>query len=162
MFISHYPRMFLPDSLDRCGEGVQAVYDYWNRKRGGRFAPAWADLDKAEMAAWQPGIVVVEVKRFPDLLVYREVGQRAIDARGFDPTGQSVITGFFGASLADVLENYRLVVKEHKAVYDFDHTQTESGSEVEKETILLPLSADDKTVDHVLIYLEVGRRKGWW
>jgi hypothetical protein len=55
-----------------------------------------------------------------------------------------------------------LVVKEHKAVYDFDHTQTESGSEVEQETILLPLSADGKAVDHVLIYLEAGRRKGWW
>jgi len=33
---------------------------------------------------------------------------------------------------------------------------------VEQETILLPLSADGKAVDHVLIYLEAGRRKGWW
>lgn len=162
MFKSHYPRMFLPDCLDRCGEGVRAVYDYWNRKRGERFAPAWADLDKSELEPWLPGIVIVEVKRFPDLLIYREVGQRAIDARGFDPTGKSVISGFFGASLADVLENYRLVVKDRKAVYDFDHTQTEGGSEVEKETILLPLSDDGRNVDRVLIYFEVGRRKGWW
>lgn len=162
MFKSHYPRMFLPDCLDRCGDGVRAVYDYWNRKRRDRFAPARADLDDAEMAPWRPGIVIVEVKRYPDLLIYREVGQRAIEARGADPTGKSVITGYFGASLADVLENYRLVVKEHKAVYDYDHTQTESGGEVEKETILLPLSDDGVDVDRVMIYFETGRRRGWW
>lgn len=61
-----------------------------------------------------------------------------------------------------MLENYRLVVKEHKAVYDYDHTQTESGAEVEKETILLPLSDDGVDVDRVMIYFETGRRRGWW
>jgi hypothetical protein len=154
--------MFLPECLGRCGDGVRAIYEYWNGKRGDRVAPSRTDLDPAEMKAWQPGIVIVEVMRYPDLLIYREAGQRAIDARGFDPTGKSVIGGYFGASLADVLENYRLVVKERKAVYDFDHTQTESGAEVEKETVLLPLSSDGATVDHVLIYFEVVRRKGWW
>lgn len=162
MFKTTYPRLFLPDCRSRCGEGVLAVYDYWDRKRGTRFAPGRSDLDAGEMAAWLDGIVIVEVKRYPDLLIYRQAGKRAIEARGEDPTGKSVITGYFGASLADVLENYRLVVKERKAVYDFDHTETENGREIEKETILLPLSADGSAVDHVLIYFETTRRKAWW
>ncbi|HNB25753.1 MAG TPA: PAS domain-containing protein [Alphaproteobacteria bacterium] len=162
MFKTHYPRMFLPDCVERLGEGARLVYEYWNAKRGERFAPARTDLDWFDMAAWRAGIVIVEVKRYPDLLIYREVGQRAIDARGSDPTGKSVIAGYFGSTLADVLENYRLVIREHKAVYDFDHTPTENGREIEKETLLLPLSADGKTVDHVLIFLETGKRKVWW
>lgn len=162
MFKSPYPRMLLPDCLDQCGPGLRAIYAYWDRKRGDRFAPSRADLDPAETAAWQPGMVIVEVKRYPDLLIYREVGQRAIDARGSDPTGKSVITGYFGSSLSDVLENYRLVVQERKGVYDFDHTPTEGGTEKEEETILLPLSQDGRRVDHVLIYFETRRRKSWW
>jgi len=162
MFKTQYPRLFLPESLDRCGEAARGLYEYWDRKRGTRFAPARADLDWFEMAAWRPGIVIVEVVRYPDMLIYREVGQRAIDARGSDPTGKSVIAGYFGSSVGDVLENYRLVIKERKAVYDFDHTPTEGGREIEKETVLLPLSADGATVDHVLIYLETGKRRVWW
>lgn len=162
MFKTAYPRLFLPECRNRCGDGVLAVYDYWDRKRENRFAPARGDLVAAEMQSWRDGMVIVEVMRYPDLLIYREAGARAIEARGFDPTGKSVIGGYFGSSLADVLENYRLVVKEHKAVYDFDHTMTEKGSEIEKETILLPLSDDGVTVDHVLIYFETVRRKGWW
>ena len=162
MFKTAYPRMYLPDCVERLGGGVRAVFDYWDRKRGTRFAPARADLDWFDMAAWRPGIVIVEVVRYPDMLIYREVGQCAIDARGSDPTGKSVIAGYFGSSVGDVLENYRLVIKEHRAVYDFDHTPTEDGREIEKETILLPLSADGAAVDHVLIYLETGKRRVWW
>ena len=68
----------------------------------------------------------------------------------------------YGVPLALNRQNYRLVIKERKAVYDFDHTPTEGGREIEKETVLLPLSADGATVDHVLIYLETGKRRVWW
>ena len=60
MFKTQYPRLFLPESLDRCGEAARGLYEYWDRKRGTRFAPARADLDWFEMAAWRPGIVIVE------------------------------------------------------------------------------------------------------
>lgn len=153
-----YPRLFHPEFLGQCGPGVKAVFAYWERKRGARAFPARADIDPAELRPWLPGIVIVDVVRFPDQLVYRLVGTRAVEARGSDPTGKTVMERFTGHSLDEILENYRLVIEERRAVYDYDHTPTRDGFFENAEAILLPLSNDGAKVDKVLIYFETRRR----
>lgn len=153
-----YPRLFHPDFLAYCGVGVKAVYAYWDAKRGDRAAPSRAEIEPLEIRPWLPGIVIVDVVRFPDQLIYRLVGTRAVEARGSDPTGKTVMERYFGDDRDEILEDYRLVIEEKRAVYDFDHTPTRDGYFEEAEVLLLPLSSDGDAVDKVLIYFEARRR----
>ena len=147
-----------PEALATVPESIRQMFPYWQRKRGNRRMPARADIDPAELRPWLPGIVIVDVVRFPDQLVYRLVGTRAVEARGSDPTGKTVMERFTGHSLDEILENYRLVIEERRAVYDYDHTPTRDGFFENAEAILLPLSNDGAKVDKVLIYFETRRR----
>ena len=157
-----YPRSTGLDFLNRCRPPTAAFYRYWNAKRGTRPMPARADLDPIEMKPWLSGVALVEVSRTPTAnspytLRYRLIGTRPTQLRGREVTGLTVEEGFFGASLAAALENYRLVIEEKKPVFDWDHTPAESGFAREGETLLLPLSADGETVDMVLVYQEVDQ-----
>ncbi len=120
--------------------------------------PSRADLDPIEMKQWLPGITLIDVFENPRRLVYRLVGTKLIELRGRDVTGMTVEEGFIGASLEDVLENYRLVIEEKTLVYDWDPLPSPDGWFREPEGLLLPLSTDGETVDKVIIYSEVTRR----
>jgi hypothetical protein len=157
-----YPRSTGLDFLNRCRPATAAFYRYWNAKRGTRAMPARADLDPVEMKPWLPGVALIEVARAENAggryaLRYRLIGTRPTRLRGREVTGLTVEEGYFGASLAAALENYRLVIEEKKPVYDWDHTPAESGFAREAETLLLPLSSDGRSVDMVLVYQEVDQ-----
>ena len=154
--------MFHPEFLAHCGAGTRRVYDYWESKRAARIAPTRADIDPADLKSVLPGLVIVDVVRFPDQLVYRLVGTGAVDMRGgSNPTGKTVAEGYHGRDQAEVLENYRLVIEEHRVVYDCDNTPTKYDDYFEQsEAILMPLSADGARVNQVLVYSEVRRRNG--
>lgn len=150
-----YPRTTSIDFLERCSARVASFYRYWDGKRRGRALPSRADLDPLEMKAWLPGIILVDVQQQPRKLIYRVVGSRSVDLRRADVTGKTVEEGFHGPTLAEVLENYRLVVDDHVLVYDCDGTISHSGLIRASETLMLPLSSDGKIVDKVIVYLEV-------
>jgi hypothetical protein len=157
-----YPRSTGLEFLNRCRPATAAFYRYWNAKRGTRAIPARADLDPVEMRPWLPGVALVEVAPIPTALFaytlrYRLIGTRPTQLRGREVTGMTVEEGYFGASLAAALENYRLVIEEKKPVFDWDHTPSASGFAREGETLLLPLSGDGESVDMVLVYQEVDQ-----
>jgi hypothetical protein len=149
-----YARLTTLDFLDRCSPRIADFYRYYESKRHGRAMPSRHDFDPLEMKDWLPGIVIVDVQENPRRLIYRLVGSHSVELRQRDVTGQTVEEGFHGSSLEDVLENYRLVVDEHKIVYDWDATPSHSQLRADTETLFLPLSSDGRTVDKVLIYLE--------
>jgi len=160
---SAYPRTTALDFLRRCRPTTAAFYRYWDGKRRGRRMPARADIDPLEMKSWLAGIALIDVKRvrdakpgtFPYELRYRLVGSRPTLLRGQDVTGMLVTIGYFGADLSAAMENYRLVIEEKTLVYDWDRTPSTDGFAREGETLLLPLSSDDHSVDMVLVYQEV-------
>jgi hypothetical protein len=153
-----HPRLFHPEFLDRCGRGIRGIFDYWEAKRGSRFAPTRGDLDPVEMKAWLPGVVIVDVVSYPDQLVYRLAGTRAVAMRGSDPTGKTVLERYFGTDRDQILENYRLAIQDRRVVYEYDHTPSRDGFLEEAETIFLPLSVDGEAVDKVLVYFEIRER----
>ena len=153
-----HPRLFHPEFLERCGRGIRGIFDYWDAKRASRFAPARSDLDPLEMKAWLPGVVIVDVVSYPDQLVYRLAGTRAVEMRGSDPTGKTVLERYFGTDPNEILENYRLAIEDKRAVYEYDHTPSRDGFLEEAETIFLPLSSNGERVDKVLVYFEIRER----
>ena len=157
---SPYPRITDLSFLERCHARTAGFYRYWEAKRQGARLPARADLDPVEMKEWLPGIVLVNVTpdpahRPPYRLTYRLIGTRATELRGHEAAGKSVEEAFFGNSLAEILENYRVVIEERKPVYDGDRTRSKSGGRLEAETLLLPLASDGVTVDMVICYQEI-------
>jgi hypothetical protein len=149
-----YPRSTDPVVLARFSSRVRGFHAYWDARRDGRFAPSRADLSPLEMKPWLPGISIVDVVSFPDRLVYRLVGTANVDARGSDPTGRTVIESYYGRSLPEVLENYRIVVQDRSLVIDWDNTPTADRWFVEDVTLLCPLSSDGVGVDKVIVFCE--------
>src|SRR5215510_1375314 len=76
---------------------------YWEEKRRGRAMPSRADIDPLELRKYLPGIILIDVVDDARRYVYRLVGTREVAMRGKDPTGQSVIDGFFAQDLAAAL-----------------------------------------------------------
>lgn len=150
-----YPRMTSIDFLRRCSAPVASFYRHWDGKRQGRKMPSRADFDPIEMKEWLSGIILVDVEHNPRRLTYRLVGSRSVALRQSDVTGKTVEEGYHGLTLAEVLENYRLVVDEQVLVYDYDATNSRSGLMRDSETLMLPLSSDGVTVDKVIVYLEI-------
>ena len=160
---SNYPRTTALDFLQRCRPPTAAFYRYWASKHRGRAMPSRSDIDPLEMKDWLPGVALIDVKSvadtkpgaFPYELRYRLIGTRPTRLRGQDVTGMRVEIAYFGADLGAALENYRLVIEQKTQVYDWDRTPSSDGFAREAETLLLPLSADGKAVDMVLVYQEV-------
>src|SRR5215470_17691685 len=82
---------------------VLAVHRYWQEKRRGRVMPSRADIDPIELKRFLPGIILINVVADERRYVYRLVGTREVAMRGKDPTGQSMIDGFFAQSLEAAL-----------------------------------------------------------
>ena len=136
-----------------CHPNTRAVYEYWLAKCGSRNMPARSDIDPTDMPrGLLPGICLVEVVSDERRYVYRLVGTEDVEVRGKDPTGQSVLDGFFGPSVDDVLNSYDRVVSTQAPFVDPTHFKAPSGRYVTEETIFLPLSDDGNTVNRILVF----------
>ncbi|WP_395020684.1 PAS domain-containing protein [Dongia sp.] len=146
--------------LERCHPRTADFFRYWQSKRRSGMFPARADLDPIEMKPWLPGLVLVDVTPMPGQsppyrLTYRLIGTGATSLRGQEGTGKRVQEAYFGNSLAEIMENYRLVIEERQIVYDGDRTLSENGAKLEAETLLLPLASDGSAIDMVVCYQEI-------
>jgi len=154
-----YPRTTdVAEMRRRATAATQAFYDYWDGKRAGRAMPARADLDPIEMKAWLPGIQLIDVHENPRRLVYRLVGEVEVAMRGFSHAGREVAEASFAVSQEEALRNYNIVIDQRTMVYDWARYMTANGFHVSQETIFLPLSDDDATVNKVITFTVVGRQ----
>jgi hypothetical protein len=136
-----------------CRPQTQAVYRYWQEKRGDRLMPSRADIDPAELPAEVlPGVCLVEVVPDARRFVYRLVGTLDVQVRGNDPTGKSVSDAYFGPSRAEALAHYEQVVFTCAPMLDQVPMSAPNGRFVTEEAIFLPLSSDGIHVDKVLVY----------
>lgn len=145
------PGRAAPDWLPSMPADVQALYHYWDKKRGARLLPARRDLDPAELVPFLPSIVLVDVVMDDRLYVYRLVGTREVHMRGSDPTGKPVMEhGFLDRALA--LRNYDHVVLSRAPHVDATPTISSDRAWLDMETIFLPLSENGNEVDKILVY----------
>lgn len=115
--------------------------------------PARRDIDPLDIPRpLLPGICLVDVVADERRYVYRLVGTADVEVRGCDPTGKSVIDGFFGPSIENVLASYDRVVATRAPFLDSTHFWAPTGSYVTEETLFLPLSDDGESVNKVLVF----------
>lgn len=138
---------------ETCHPDTITMYKYWQSKCGNRSMPARADIDPVEMPRrLLPGICIVDIVADERRYVYRLVGTGDAEVRGNDPTGKSVLEGFFGPSPQDALRCDDRVVKSRVPFLDAAPFTAPSGKYVNEETLFLPLSDDGKTVNKILVF----------
>ena len=144
-----------PDWLARASPAVKAMYRYWVSKCQGNRPPRRADIDPLEFPRLLPNISIVEVVADERRYIYRLVGTKEVEVRGRDPTGQSVLDGFFGPSLEDALRCYDTVVASRLPYYDDEPYVTPDRRYSDDETLFLPLSDDGDSVNRILVLATV-------
>ncbi len=140
-----------PDWLVDMPPEIEVLYRYWDEKRGRRRMPRRSDLDPADLTAYLPSILLVDVVQDDRLYVYRLVGTREVSMRGKDPTGKPVMDNTF-LDREQALRNYDQVVLSKAPHVDATPTTSEDREWLDMETIFLPLSEDDNEVDKILVY----------
>src|SRR5262245_34291120 len=116
-----------PEWLRRSSDAIQQMYRYWHSKCDGDRLPQRSDIDPSEIRRFLPQITIVEVVPDERRYVYRLVGTMEVEIRGRDPTGKSVIEGFFGPSIENVLGCYDTVVATRAPLYDDERFITPDG-----------------------------------
>lgn len=151
-----------PDWLATAHADTQAVYRYWNEKRGSRPMPARADIDPVDLVPYLPTIMLVDVR--PPALhhrrsitggpvyVYRLVGTAEVDMRGQDPTGHQVETHGVGESLLAAMGNYDQVYESRAPWFDAYETLHTDRFIRDGESVFLPLSKNGQDVDMILVF----------
>jgi hypothetical protein len=135
--------------LANADQRLQAVYAYWQRKRGARAMPSRADIEPMEMAPLLQHLMLVDVEEGPRFR-YRLFGTAVVAAFGMDPTGQYVDAVMQGAYKEFLLGLYRDVVALRRPVYSTSVYGTQRDAAMWTERLMLPLSTNGETVDKVL------------
>ncbi|WP_421882147.1 PAS domain-containing protein [Pacificispira sp.] len=139
--------------LSDCGDDIREIYHYWNDRRGSRRSPSRSDIDPLDFHRLLPGVTLLTVVSTDPLdLVYKVVGTREVTFRGRDPTGLTVSSAFHGPSPENALRSYAAVIERHEPLFRRDTLRSLTGNMVREERIFLPLSAEDETVDQILLY----------
>ncbi|WP_119303632.1 PAS domain-containing protein [Dongia deserti] len=129
------------------------LYRYWLKKRGNRSMPSREEIDPVEIPPQVlPGVSLIDVVPDERRYVYRLVGTGEVEARGFDPTGKSVMDGFLAPSKEDAVGCYDRVVAMREPLVDPVAFKAIDGRYVTEETIFLPLSDDGVTVNKILVF----------
>jgi hypothetical protein len=142
-----------PDFPTSCHPDTVAMYEYWQGKCGVRSMPARSDIDPVDMPPrLLPFINLVDVVDDERRYVYRLVGSGDVEVRGQDPTGKSVLDGFFAPSAEDALSCYNRVVATRAPFLDPQPFVAPNGKYVTEETLFLPLSDDGTNVNKILVF----------
>jgi hypothetical protein len=131
---------------------VLAVHRYWEEKRRGRPMPSRADIDPLELRSYLPGIILIDVVEDERRYVYRLVGTREVAMRGKDPTGQSIVQGFFAQSLTAALAILDKVVATRAPLFMHRDFTAPDGRLGYEDIIMMPLSQDGVRVTMIMGY----------
>lgn len=148
------PLEFGTGFLDRCSREIAAVHAHWDELCDGRRFPTRRDLDPLNVPQFLSGMILVDVVSHDPLdLVYRLVGTREVDYRGFDPTGQRVKDAFYGTNSDDTMATYGAMIERGEPLYRGDPIKLDDYEHVREERLFLPFSEDGETVNMILVYI---------
>jgi hypothetical protein len=114
--------------------------------------PARADIDPLQLRQYLPGIILIDVVDDERRYVYRLVGTREVAMRGKDPTGQSILQGFFAPSLNAALAILDQVVETRAPLFMHRDFTAPDGRLGYEDILMMPLSEDGARVSMLFGY----------
>jgi hypothetical protein len=138
--------------ISGCHAEIRALVAYWRDKAAGRRMPARKDIDPAELTPFLSRLGIVEVVADARRFIYRLVGTEDAAVRGHDPTGKSVMDGFFGPYAEFSVAHYEYAVRYREPFCFTGPFQASDGIAEDEDIIFLPLSDDGDTVNMILYF----------
>ncbi|WP_303978974.1 hypothetical protein [Dongia mobilis] len=140
-------------AMQRASNESRRVYEAWHKLRMNGNLPGLTDWENAKAVPdLQHSVLVTEILAEPHDYRYLKLGSRAIEVRGYDPTGKTVRDCYEGDALVFVLDNYDQAIAYPYGIVDFSIEVVRDHDFIELETLLLPLADDGSTPSHVLVY----------
>ncbi len=139
------------DWRDTCHPDILRVLNYWEEKRQGRLMPSRADIDPADLKPYLPHITLVDAVDDDRRYVYRLVGTKEVELRGYDPTGRAVGDAYFASSADAALHRYEDVCRKRAPCYIAEPYQVVDRY-IGEEDLFLPLSQDGQKVNMILVF----------
>ncbi|GAB4376766.1 MAG: hypothetical protein Kow00114_40630 [Kiloniellaceae bacterium] len=141
---------------------IKALFDYWRSIHPagagpGRPLPGRRHLDPIDIPELLPNIWMIDVLRDPQRdgglrFRFRLIGTEIVKFTGRDATGLPLDTVYQDYENTDAFRAHRAVVERGKPVYRRSGVISNPGRDyVEAERLYLPLAADGKTVDIILV-----------
>ena len=118
---------------------TRIVFDYWNRKRGARLAPARADIDPTEIRHALSDTFMLAAD-FVDQLRFRLAGTRVCALFGHEIKGEAFTALWSESSRQSIEELLAIVDNETTGAVAGLTAHTEDGAETDLELLLLPLA----------------------
>jgi hypothetical protein len=118
---------------------TRAVFEYWDRKRGGRPAPARADIDPTDIRN-ALGDTFMLAADFVDQLRFRLAGTRVCALFGREIKGEAFATLWSETTRKSVEDLLTAVTDESAGVVAGVTARTTDGHQADLELLLLPLA----------------------
>lgn len=136
--------------LSKLPSKLQAIHDYWQKKRGGNPMPARSDIDPLDFGPMLGSVSLVEVNPKPPRFVLRVMATRlGYRRRGFRDGQDMALTrprNYAAMFLRQFEEACALAAPTlYRNTLGFD------GARYKYERLLLPLGADGCTADRLLV-----------
>ncbi len=129
---------------------LKRIYRYWDEKRGGRRAPARADIDPIELGSALANIFLLDVEEAPRRYRVRLMGEAFVEEYGETVAGKYLDEVDLGDEKAAILAAYDALVENCEPLYVTSEFVKADGRRLHFERLALPLSSDGETVDKIL------------
>ncbi|MBI3452005.1 MAG: PAS domain-containing protein [Rhodospirillales bacterium] len=142
-----------------CHAKIQALYEYWQRRRGTRRIPSRSDIDPLDVPVLLPHLFLIDVPLAGWPLTYRLAGTAVAALFGQELTGQAVGEGTLNDYRDEVHVRYAAIIASQRPFYHQARLRERTNDFTDIERLILPLSDDEKRVN-MLLGMVVRRGEG--
>ena len=137
---------------------TRQALDYWQSKAAGRGMPSRADIDPADMIAFLPNVVLIDVLRDPLDFRYRLTGTLIDEHIGRSVTGWRMSEIAHQKPPSRIWSACERVVRERAPLSSDVPYVGPKRDFVVAEDIIMPLSPDDGAVTMLLVVVDYLRK----
>jgi hypothetical protein len=142
--------------LDTGDETLRRLYRYWTERRGAKPYPARSDIDPLEFGYALGHVSLVDVLENPRRFRYRLVSTSLTARLGYEMTGKFVDEIPSKEMRAYTTRLYAVAMQRRAPLHLRDEAMLD-GRRWSHEALILPLSADGRSVNMLMIYRTTER-----
>ena len=131
---------------------LEAVWNYWDERRGDRPCPSRADLDPLDIPHLLPHVGLVDIEDDGRRFRYRVIGTHMNDMLGENFTGRCLDPENRGAYAALLQDLYADCTRARRPLFSENEIRYHDGRRVTMRRLILPLAGDDGTPVEMLLF----------
>lgn len=129
---------------------VRFLHDHWDRLRGARIAPRWAEIDPGALRPILPFLIVTEFLDRPFDVRFRLVGTAVLEAYGEDFMGRTLSTLEATGGHDLWFDIYRRIMNDARPHYGRYCLEGAAAEIMITDVGMFPLSSDGRAVDRTI------------